>query len=58
MNDDGDVDDSSLPADSQLKWVGLVWELVDTWRWVCYHQMKRMNYYYSYSSFFIIIIIW
>ena len=38
-----DVDDSSLPADSQPKSIGLVWGLAVTWRWVCIHHMNRVN---------------
>jgi len=39
-----DVDDSShLSADSQPKFVGLVWGLAATQRSVCFHQMNRVN---------------
>ena len=38
-----DVDDSSLPADSQPKTIGLVCGLAATWRSVCIHQMNRVN---------------
>jgi len=38
-----DVDDSSLPADSQAKSVRLVWELAATRRSACIHQMNRVN---------------
>jgi len=38
-----DVDDSSLPANSQAKSVGLVWGLVAIWRSVCVHQANRVN---------------
>ena len=38
-----DVDDSSLPADSQPKSIGFVWGLAATWRSVCIHQMNRVN---------------
>jgi len=37
------VDDSSLPADLQTKWVGLVWGSAAVWRSVCIHQMNRVN---------------
>jgi len=30
-------------ADSQPKSIGLVWELVATWRQVCTHQTNRVN---------------
>ena len=32
-----------LPADSQPKFIGLVWGLAATWRWVCIHHMNRVN---------------
>jgi len=32
-----------LPANWQAKSVGSVWGLAATWRWVCIHQMNRLN---------------
>jgi len=38
-----DVDGSSLLVGSQPKLFSLVRGLVDTWRWVCIHQMNWVN---------------
>jgi len=38
------ADDSSRPADSQPKSVGLIWGLAVTRRSVCIHQMNPVNF--------------